>query len=514
MNKSQNRTLEEHQWTLTEHMNKSQKNRSHEEQSCITITLVQSENARDLQRLLLPSPLLLSLGGRPGGYLRRALVGPPGCGRPPCAAGCQEDAACLVATAAAELSVSGGPVGGRDEVLLTLDECRGHPNLTLLAATNRPYDLDPAVRRSGRLEIEVLLSAPRESERLSILQVHCLGPPPTPPATPSPPPPGRHHPGTPHTPVTEASTASPPHTQLHKTLGFITTRPTPSTPPSGLDHTTRLLERILTEHLLFARAYDALKLKRPRGVLLYGPRGCGKTRLAASLASGRGCTFITATAAHLLSPYVGASEKRIAALFHAARLAQPALVFIDEIDLTKSLEFTQQEVVDLKQQVKHQDQELKCRRNTNETLSEKLEGSETLIKDLEDRCNYQEDYNRRNNLQFLGMVGRQGGDTWEQAAVLVSKLLEEKLQLPDIQLERAHRVGQRLDHRDRPIIARFTRFCDREAVMRNVAKLKGTRIFINEDLCPASHNVRKAQLSPDDGLLLLPWVPVLTRAVT
>lgn len=67
------------------------------------------------------------------------------------------------------------------------------------------------------------------------------------------------------------------------------------------------------------------------GVLLYGPRGCGKTRLVASLASARGCTFITANASHLLSPFVGDSEKRIAALFYAARLAQPTILFIDEI---------------------------------------------------------------------------------------------------------------------------------------------------------------------------------------
>lgn len=49
------------------------------------------------------------------------------------------------------------------------------------------------------------------------------------------------------------------------------------------------------------------------------------------MAASKGCTFITANASHLLSPYVGDSEKRIAALFHAARLAQPTILFIDEI---------------------------------------------------------------------------------------------------------------------------------------------------------------------------------------
>ncbi|KAB7504269.1 Protein SAV, partial [Armadillidium nasatum] len=54
-------------------------------------------------------------------------------------------------------------------------------------------------------------------------------------------------------------------------------------------------------------------------------------RLVARLASQRGYSFISATASHLLSPYVGESEKKVASLFHSARLAQPSIIFIDEI---------------------------------------------------------------------------------------------------------------------------------------------------------------------------------------
>ena len=67
------------------------------------------------------------------------------------------------------------------------------------------------------------------------------------------------------------------------------------------------------------------------GVLLYGPRGCGKTQLVSSIASDQGFTFLSANASHLLSPYVGESERKIAELFHAARLAQPTIIFLDEI---------------------------------------------------------------------------------------------------------------------------------------------------------------------------------------
>lgn len=72
----------------------------------------------------------------------------------------------------------------------------------------------------------------------------------------------------------------------------------------------------------------------------------------------------------------------------------------------------------------------------------------------------------------------------------VSKLLEEKFQLPNIEMKRAYRVGRH----DGPIVARFARFGDREAVMRNVSKLRGTKIYINEDLCPASQSIKRVQL--------------------
>ena len=79
-----------------------------------------------------------------------------------------------------------------------------------------------------------------------------------------------------------------------------------------------------------------------------------------------------------------------------------------------------------------------------------------MIKELENRANYQEDYNRWNNLQITGVEEQAEGETWEQTAIIVNKLLEDKLQLPNIHLERAHRVGRRDDvHRSRPIIARF-----------------------------------------------------------
>ena len=137
-------------------------------------------------------------------------------------------------------------------------------------------------------------------------------------------------------------------------------------------------------------------------------------------------------------------------------------------EMTRSLEFTQGEVVDLQHQVKELQKEKKNNEATIMKMNEELLTSEEQIKNLEDRCNYQEDYSRRNNLQITGLPENQS-ETWEHSATVVSKLLEEKLQLPNIELERVHRVGQPRDHHHRPIIARFNRFCGREAVLRGNA---------------------------------------------
>lgn len=61
-----------------------------------------------------------------------------------------------------------------------------------------------------------------------------------------------------------------------------------------------------------------------------------------------------------------------------------------------------------------------------------------------------------------------------------------------MQLERAHRVGRRDNYRHRAIIGSYSKYGDGEAVMRNFTKLRGTKIYINEDLCPAS-KIRKPQ---------------------
>lgn len=162
-------------------------------------------------------------------------------------------------------------------------------------------------------------------------------------------------------------------------------------------------------------------------------------------------------------------------------------------DLTASLEFTQQEVDQLKSNAKEYDKERKEFKTKIENLLQQVESSSLKIKDLEEKVTYQEDYNRRKNLRISGLEERRD-ETWEQTSAAVTSLLESKLQLPGVVLERAHRVGPRQDTKPRTVVARFTRYCDREAAIRRGSHLKGTNIFLNEDLSPASLAIKNAQM--------------------
>jgi len=92
----------------------------------------------------------------------------------------------------------------------------------------------------------------------------------------------------------------------------------------------------LTEAVLWPLQYPdtfaRLGVSAPRGVLLYGPPGCGKTFLVRALAGSGQANVLSVKGAELLSKWVGESEQAVRELFRRAREAAPALVFLDEVD--------------------------------------------------------------------------------------------------------------------------------------------------------------------------------------
>ncbi|KZT19593.1 ATPase [Neolentinus lepideus HHB14362 ss-1] len=102
----------------------------------------------------------------------------------------------------------------------------------------------------------------------------------------------------------------------------------------GLDPIISSLRESVIYPLLYPKLFTSSSslLTAPKGVLLYGPPGCGKTMLAKALAKESGATFINIAASVLTNKWYGESNKLVAGLFGLARKTQPSIVFIDEID--------------------------------------------------------------------------------------------------------------------------------------------------------------------------------------
>jgi SpoVK/Ycf46/Vps4 family AAA+-type ATPase len=259
--------------------------------------------------------------------------------------------------------------------------------VAVVAATNRPNAVDPALRRPGRLDREVLVSVPDAAARYEILKLHARGMRLQ----------GEEEEGGSSSRLLrsvaaachgysgadlaalareaamcaledaaaavvtaaegqqedyeedeeEAATASASSalvTAAHfarasRRVGPSVVRGAAADPGpvrwsdvGGLEQAKRALRRAVEWPLTRGEEYARLGIEPPRGVLLYGPPGCSKTTLARAAAAESGATFVPLSCASLYSPYVGEGEAALRDAFARARAAAPAVLLLDEAD--------------------------------------------------------------------------------------------------------------------------------------------------------------------------------------
>lgn len=100
----------------------------------------------------------------------------------------------------------------------------------------------------------------------------------------------------------------------------------------GLDDQINELRELVELPLLKPEVFEKVGIEPLKGVLLYGPPGCGKTLLAKAVARETKATFIKVVASELVQKYIGEGSRMVRELFQLARAKAPSVVFIDEID--------------------------------------------------------------------------------------------------------------------------------------------------------------------------------------
>ena len=113
----------------------------------------------------------------------------------------------------------------------------------------------------------------------------------------------------------------------------------------GVDNVIQQLEDLIILPMTRPQIYEASKVQPPRGILLHGPPGCGKTMICNAFAAELGVSFINISAPSIVSGMSGESERALRDHFDEAKKAAPCLIFIDEIDaITPKRESAQREM--------------------------------------------------------------------------------------------------------------------------------------------------------------------------
>ncbi|MEM2103640.1 MAG: CDC48 family AAA ATPase [Candidatus Bathyarchaeia archaeon] len=254
------------------------------------------------------------------------------------------------------------------QLLALMDGLSGRGNVIVIGATNRPGALDPALRRPGRFDREIEIGVPDKQGRYEILQIHTRGMPLAEDVDLKK-----------LSEMTHGYTGADLAALCRETAMKALRRYLPQInleeeriPPEvlekmevkmedflnaykevtptamrevyievptvhwedigGLEEVKQELKEAVEWPLKNPEIFKKMGIKPPKGILLYGPPGCGKTLLARAVATESEANFITIKGPEVFSKWVGESEKAIREVFRKARMAAPAVIFFDEID--------------------------------------------------------------------------------------------------------------------------------------------------------------------------------------
>ena len=254
------------------------------------------------------------------------------------------------------------------QLLTLLDGLEARGKVIVIAATNRPNAIDPALRRPGRLDREIEIPVPDRKGRLEILQIHTRNMPLAPDVDLE-----RLASVThgfvgadleylckeaamkalrrilPEIKLDEPRIPQEILNKLQVTMADFEAALKEITPSAlrevyletpevhwddigGLEDVKRELKEAVEWPLKYPELYKRLGYNMPKGVLLYGPPGTGKTLLAKAVATESEANFISVRGPELLSKWVGESERGIREVFRKARQAAPCIIFFDELD--------------------------------------------------------------------------------------------------------------------------------------------------------------------------------------
>ncbi|KAI8054897.1 P-loop containing nucleoside triphosphate hydrolase protein [Thamnidium elegans] len=101
----------------------------------------------------------------------------------------------------------------------------------------------------------------------------------------------------------------------------------------GIDDIIQEIKTSVIQPFRHPESYLALGISPPKGILIHGPTGVGKTMLCSALAAEAGVNFLLVESSQIRSKVIGESEKGIAKLFSQARANSPCILFIDQIDM-------------------------------------------------------------------------------------------------------------------------------------------------------------------------------------